>query len=96
MLVAAEAAWRATGRDHYLAAAEAAYGWFLGRNDLGLALAEPERGGCCDGLDEPGVNPNQGAESTLMWLTSLEHLRGLREVAAADAARAAPAYATQG
>jgi hypothetical protein len=90
MLQAAEVAWRATGRDKYLNTAEAAYGWFLGRNDVGVPLAEPARGGCCDGLHETGVNPNQGAESTLMWLTALEHMRGLREAAAgstyADAA----------
>jgi hypothetical protein len=82
ILQAAEAAWHATGRDKYLVTAEAAYGWFLGRNDIGVPIAEPDRGGCCDGLTETGVNPNQGAESTLMWLTALEHMRGLREASA--------------
>jgi hypothetical protein len=81
ILAAAEAAWHATGRDKYLATAEAAYGWFLGRNDVGVPVAEPDRGGCCDGLTETGVNPNQGAESTLMWLTALERMRDLREAA---------------
>ncbi len=27
-------------------------------------------GGCCDGLDESGPNPNMGAESTLAYLAS--------------------------
>jgi hypothetical protein len=84
ILHAAETAWRATGRDKYLTAAEAAYGWFLGRNDVGVPLAEPARGGCCDGLLETTVNPNQGAESTLMWLMALERIRGLREAAASS------------
>ena len=50
----------------------------LGRNDLGLAIADPQEGGCRDGLTPVGMNPNQGAESTLMWLTALEHVRGMR------------------
>ena len=58
---------------------ERAYGWFLGENDLGLALADPGSGGGCDGLTPDGVNANQGAESTLMWLTALEHVRALRQ-----------------
>lgn len=42
--------------------------WFLGKNDLGLPLADPAEGGCCDGLTRTGVNQNQGAESTLSYL----------------------------
>jgi hypothetical protein len=78
MLLAAEAAWEATHADAYRRAAEAAYAWFLGGNDLGLAIADPQEGGCHDGLTPGGVNQNRGAESTLMWLTALEHIRGLR------------------
>ena len=57
---------------------ERAYGWFLGGNDLGVWVADPGRGGCCDGLMPGGVNINQGAESTLMWLSALEHIRRMR------------------
>jgi hypothetical protein len=78
LVLAAEAAWEATHADRYRRAAEAAYAWFLGRNDLGLAIADPLEGGCRDGLTPAGVNHNQGAESTLMWLTALEHVRGMR------------------
>ena len=85
ILQAADAAWRATGKARYLAAAEAAYAWFLGGNDLAIPLAEPKHGGCFDGLTEGGVNPNQGAEATLMWLTALEHMRRLREDSAGAA-----------
>jgi hypothetical protein len=49
---------------------------------MGLALADPARGSCHDGLTPQGVNLNEGAESTLMWLTALEHLRGIRSAAA--------------
>ena len=38
-------------------------------------MAIPASGGCHDGLEPHGVNLNQGAESTLMWLTALEHMR---------------------
>ena len=62
----------------YRAAMERAYGWFLGGNDLGLDLADPGRGTSYDGLTPTGPNRNQGAESTLMWLMALEHIRELR------------------
>jgi hypothetical protein len=78
MVSAAAAAFRATGRRRYLDAAELAYGWFLGDNDLGVAMADPIRGACYDGLTPTGQNRNQGAESTLMWLTALEQMRELR------------------
>lgn len=78
MVLAAAAALRATGNRRYLAAAETAYGWFLGANDLGVVVADPARGACHDGLTPHGVNLNQGAESTLMWLTALEQMRETR------------------
>jgi hypothetical protein len=78
LLLAAEAAHNVTGSAPYEAAMERSYAWFLGGNDLGLFVADPARGSCCDGLEETGVNKNEGAESTLMWLTAAEHLRALR------------------
>jgi hypothetical protein len=78
LLLAAEAAYRATGEDRYRVAMERAYGWFLGRNDLGLAVADARSGAGGDGLTPGGVNTNQGAESTLMWLIAAEHIRSLR------------------
>ncbi|MBC8488457.1 MAG: glycosyltransferase family 4 protein [Bacteroidetes bacterium] len=44
--------------------------WFLGENDLRINLYDFETCGCCDGLEEYGVNRNQGAESTLAYLIS--------------------------
>lgn len=78
MVATAASAFRATGRRRYVNAAEAAYGWFLGDNDLGIAMADPALGGCFDGLQPTGPNANQGAESTLMWLGALEQIRRLR------------------
>ena len=42
--------------------------WFFGRNDLGRALVEPEKGLCHDGLHEDRMNANAGAESTLAYI----------------------------
>ena len=78
LLTAAEAAFIATAADRYRRTAEMAYGWFLGDNEKGVSVAIPETGGCHDGLTPGGVNLNQGAESTLMWLIALEHMRRLR------------------
>ena len=78
MILACEAALSVSPEPRYRKAAERAYGWFLGDNDVGLPVAVPESGGCQDGLEPHGVNLDQGAESTLMWLTALEHMRTLR------------------
>jgi hypothetical protein len=78
LLLAAESVYAATGGAYYLATMERSYAWFLGANDLGLALADPVRGACRDGLTRTGVNVNEGAESTLMWLIAAEHIRAVR------------------
>jgi hypothetical protein len=78
MILAASAAYEATRDAGYVRAAEAAYGWFLGANDAGLMMADIVTGACHDGLSADRVNVNQGAESTLMWLTAVETMRGLR------------------
>jgi hypothetical protein len=78
LLLAAEAAWLATGAGRYREAMEQAYAWFLGDNDLGLAVVDARRGAGYDGLTPSGVNSNQGAESTLMWLLALESTRAMR------------------
>ncbi len=78
LLLAAESARAATNEARYGAAMEQAYAWFLGENDLGVLVADPKRGASCDGLTPHGVNTNQGAESTLMWLIALERIRMMR------------------
>jgi hypothetical protein len=78
LLLAAETAFEETGAPRYEDAVESAYSWFLGRNDAHTPVAEPATGACNDGIGPAGVSRNQGAESTLMWLIALEHVRGLR------------------
>jgi hypothetical protein len=81
-IMAAGAALEVTGDPRHRRSAEAAYGWFLGDNVARIEVATPATGGCCDGLTPRGVNRNQGAESTLMWLTALELMRAIRVVPA--------------
>lgn len=78
LILAAAAAYATTQDAGYLRSAESAYAWFLGENDAGLMIADVLTGGSNDGLSEDHVNVNQGAESTLMWLTALETMRQLR------------------
>jgi hypothetical protein len=90
MILACEAAMTVSSEPRYREAAERAYGWFLGDNDVGLPVAIPGSGSCQDGLEPHGVNRNQGAESTLMWLTALEHMRTLRQSATSTPPEATP------
>lgn len=78
LLLAAQAGREVIGDERYEATMERCYGWFLGANDGHVAVAIPERGACHDGLTPTGVNSNQGAESTLMWLIALEGIRRVR------------------
>jgi hypothetical protein len=60
-----------TGADRYARGIEACAGWFMGVNDTGVVLWNPSGGGC-DGLHKVGRNENQGAESTLALLSTLQ------------------------
>lgn len=51
--------------------------WFLGDNDAGIAMLDPTTGAGYDGLGCDGPNLNQGCESTLALLSTLQHARGL-------------------
>ena len=53
----------------------AAADWFMGINDAGQLMWDPETGGGFDGLHADGVNRNQGAESTLAVVSTLQHAR---------------------
>jgi hypothetical protein len=93
LLLASEAAHAATGDERHVATMEWAFAWFAGANDLGVRIADPVRGASCDGLTPTGANRNEGAESTLVWLSAVEHLRLVRatRVARAVARRPQPA-----
>lgn len=51
--------------------ARRAFNWFLGANDLGIPVVDVKRGACFDGLHPDRRNANQGAESTLAYLSAL-------------------------
>ncbi|MGC1581946.1 MAG: hypothetical protein WA766_10700, partial [Candidatus Acidiferrales bacterium] len=61
-----------------------AFNWFLGDNDLQIALYDPSTGGCRDGLHPDRANENQGAESTLSFLMALLEMQKLPESAVTD------------
>jgi glycosyltransferase involved in cell wall biosynthesis len=75
MVSACLEAYRATDDVWWYQQARRAFDWFIGWNDLGLEVYSPEDGGCRDGLHVDRVNGNQGAESTLAFLLSLEEMR---------------------
>jgi len=70
-------AWLLTGdgkwRDGVLRAAR----WLVADNDGDVVLYDFESGGCCDGLARNGPNLNQGAESTLSALSTLQQARSV-------------------
>jgi len=72
-------AYRATGKGRWRKEAWSAFNWFLGDNDLQIALYDPTSGGCRDGLHPDRANENQGAESTLSFLMALLEMRRLEE-----------------
>jgi hypothetical protein len=74
MVAACHEASRATQDASWSREAKRAFEWFLGRNDLGLALYDFTTGGCSDGLHHDRVNENQGAESTLAFHLSLAEM----------------------
>ncbi|MBB5872138.1 hypothetical protein F4553_005572 [Allocatelliglobosispora scoriae] len=49
--------------------------WFLGDNDADAVMWDPATGGGFDGLTPLGPNLNQGAESTLALISTLQHAR---------------------
>jgi len=77
-------AYRATGKGRWRKAAWTAFNWFLGDNDLQVALYDPATGGCRDGLHPDRANENQGAESTLSFLMALLEMRKLEEADVTD------------
>jgi glycosyltransferase involved in cell wall biosynthesis len=75
-------AYHATGDMFWVTEARRAFEWFLGRNDLGLALYDAGTGGCRDGLHMDRLSQNQGAESTLAFLLALAEKQALQNTLA--------------
>ena len=69
-----------------------AFAWFLGSNDLSIALVDLETGSCRDGLHPDRANENRGGKSVVSYLLGLAEIRQLaRARCAADQARGAVA-----
>lgn len=69
---AAATASRLTHHDEWRGVLELAVAWFEGQNDSRTPLREARTGGGRDGLERDGANENQGAESTLAWLATVQ------------------------
>ncbi|MEM9680928.1 MAG: hypothetical protein AAF901_11455, partial [Bacteroidota bacterium] len=65
-----EVALKVTGNRRYYHLAICAFTWFLGNNLLKQIVYNPATGGGHDGIEDHGINLNQGAESTLSYLVS--------------------------
>jgi glycosyltransferase involved in cell wall biosynthesis len=76
-VAACNEAFAITGDPFWLTEARRAFGWFLGQNDLDVSIYNPDSGGCRDGLHVDRVNLNEGAESTLAFLSALVEIQAL-------------------
>ena len=77
MADACHRAYSVTGDHTWLNGIQLAARWFDGDNDAGTPMFDVDSGGGYDGLHATGPNLNQGAESTLALLSTLQHGRGL-------------------
>ncbi len=69
-----------TGDNRWENGVNQAVAWFLGGNDAGTLMWDPVTAGAYDGLMEHGPNLNQGAESTLALIATMQHARRLSAV----------------
>ncbi len=58
----------------------AARDWFLGNNDGNVVMWDPATGGGFDGLQRRGANLNQGTESTLACISTMQQARNATRV----------------
>lgn len=72
-----------TGDAGWRAGVDLAIDWFAGNNDVGAKMWDSETNGGYDGLTATGPNVNQGAESTLALISTLQHVRRPAGVGAA-------------
>jgi glycosyltransferase involved in cell wall biosynthesis len=73
-------AWRADGDAEWKSIAANVFAWFLGSNDLSVALVDVATGSCRDGLHPDRANENRGGESVVCYLLGLAEIRQLARV----------------
>jgi hypothetical protein len=66
-----------TGDARWARGVTQAAAWFAGDNDAGVVMWDPLTGGGYDGLEAAGANQNQGTESTVALISTLQHVRAL-------------------
>ncbi len=79
-IAACLAAFRADDANGWRTIATKVFAWFLGLNDLAVALVDPKTGSCRDGLHPDRANENCGAESVVCYLLALAEIRQLARV----------------
>ena len=62
-----------TGDGDWQRGIDLALGWFAGNNDVGAVMWDVETNGGYDGLTPTGPNLNQGAESTLALISTMQY-----------------------
>ena len=80
-------AWVATGDHSWMRGVLSAAAWFEGANDVGVRMYDTQTGGGYDGLTSTGPNLNQGTESTLAYISTMQRARSLRPLALLQALR---------
>jgi hypothetical protein len=76
-IAACLSAWRADEDTEWQTIATRVFSWFLGSNDLSVALVDFETGSCRDGLHPDRANENRGGESVVCYLLALAEIRQL-------------------
>jgi len=66
-----------TGETSWLGGVDLAIRWFTGDNDAHAPMWDPATGGGYDGLSADGPNLNEGAESTIALISTMQHARVL-------------------
>lgn len=69
---ACRTAYLATSHPRWLEVIDMCLAWFGGANDEGLVMRDADTGGGFDGLERGHASLNQGAESTLAWLSTAQ------------------------
>jgi hypothetical protein len=72
---ACRAAYVCTGLTRWTETIAQCSGWFEGANDVGVRVFDEVTGGGLDGLERGFANQNQGAESTLAWISTQQVAR---------------------
>lgn len=65
-------AYELTGERRWYDGLERCWAWFLGANDSGVTVLDVSTGGGFDGLEQHGRNENEGAESTVAMISTVQ------------------------